>query len=377
MICLLIMIRVPRPLPKITPNLLLHDPPMMAEQSLRGSIHSVNSATGLLRHEASVGTARRVSSASSGSGTRRYYVANKTPRISPSVLSPTSEIYSAYGSIESNTPTRAVIGLPSSVRSPYSPSLQARRQSTIHSAPQPGRPSPLPNPFDDPLPRNGSPESFISDSLTFSTEHSTTHSSWTTGLSSMEKFQPLIASPPTTSPTYAHTLTESPEGMYFSSLQGPPAQHLLMPPMRSATAQTLRSHTSTPHSVHSVAPSILCHDGHTAAVSATLSQPVHARSPSEPVWRPSSAASMHPHLSRQRAGIHPFPMVGTEVRRFGSVHEAQMYSGGQGGTYISPRNATHLAGALGRTPPRAEAAVASQQEWRQLVLTAATGRSVV
>ena len=73
---------------------------------------------------------------------------------------------------------------------------------------------------------------------------------------------------------------------------------------------------------------------------------------------------------------NPFPLVGsTEVRRFGSVPSAQFYAG-QGGTYRHARNASHLAGALGRTPPRVEAAVTDREQWKQLVFIAASGRSL-
>lgn len=376
MIYLLIMLRVPRPIPRLTPNLLLDGPDLSRRGSIE-SVKSVNSATGLLRAD----SRRSVGSYRAQSPSLRYYVVNASPSDSP---------FSPTGPATPRPMTQ--IAQPPATQLSFSGGVGVRRSGSTHpSLPQPLA---LTNPFLDP-PRHGTPDSFVSN-LTFSSSaaSSSTHTQphWTS--LGLEKYSPIV---PTDEKTrlYPHTarptdLPDSPKSFYsahsnvyeYGTHDQHQHQHPYLPVQMWSAGASLRAHTNTPHSIHSVAPSM--HHCHAAAV---LPAP-------EPVFRPHSAAARLDHRSSLP---NPFAMVGNDVRRYGSVPNGQYHHhahaqqqqqqhrvaplhgghvhGGQGGTYVSARNAAHLAGALGKTPPRAEGATQGSEQWRQLVLSAARGRS--
>ena len=381
------MSRVPRPVPKITPNLLLDDPEK-ARHSRAASFRSVDSATGLLRQgtSSSFGTLAPSPDAPprQGSKPRAYRVANGMPTTPTTARSPTTGFSNTtYGSTGSSA-RPDVPPLPR-IQTSFS---QTRGQSTFQRAPP--QPLPLANPFADPLPRNTTPPGMMS-ALTFTTDQPVMYSTWTSGSFERAKYQPV---PPlsgaTTSPssgarmvspvspsrgTYTGAVLDSPTSVYSlydtnalqvpntGSSQNPYMQPNALPPMWSAAAgPSLRTQTMTPHSVHSVAPSM--HLNH------PIPPPVHMRAGTEPVWRPHTADS-HMHNDRPN---HFGVVDGADVRRLPTMPAAQYQPrSGHGGTYVATRNAAHLAGAMGQTPPRAEGAVASREEWRQLVLKAASG----
>lgn len=393
MIIFLAICRVPRHAPRT--NLL--DDPEKSQQS-RSSWQSINSATGLLRVDSSSSfgdTAPSVTPLTrTGSGPRTYRVTNGMPATPATARSPATDIPSNnYGATWSSD--RPAVPRVAYTQNSFS---QTRRQSSGHQLPP--RPLTLYNPFDDRLPRHGSPDSMIS-ALTFSAESAVSHSNWTGGMTLSSNHQPtapplvgLNVSSPVTSRessrrslsqgSYAATSSDTPQYLHSLYTSQPPsytASDLLnprnVPPYDTPTltwlsGTSLRTHTATPHSAHSVAPSMhLTHDlSHTAPPAAA-----HMRDGSaEPVWRPYSA---DPHLHNDPP--NHFPMAGgsADVRRLATLPSGQYHPGrsGHGGTYVASRNASHLAGALGATPPRSESAVKNKEEWRQLVLKAASGRS--
>lgn len=268
---------------------------------------------------------------------------------------------------------------------------RTRRQSSTRGMPP--RPLPLPNPFQDPLPRNGTPDSMVS-SLTFSTDQQHTNPAWSKAMG-MNKYQPVVPmsgaisafssagtrrSPSMTSadPLTREILNASPESMYgpepplYPSTNAMPSQQYQQygsPTTVWSAGTSLRQHTTTPHSVHSLAPSMhLTHDSQHSAPAVA-----HTRGPSDPVhWRPST---VEPAAMRTQQSQYPMTAGAPEVRRFGTMPNAQYYAG-RGATYAPARNADHLAGALGRRPPRTAGSIANQEEWRQLVMKAAAGPSM-
>lgn len=384
------MTRVPRPLPRVTPNLLLDDPEK-SSHSRAASLRSVNSATGLLRKDSSSSfgdTAPDAGATRPRRGPRTYRVANGMPDTPATARTPGwTSPRTAYGATESSS-RPAVPRLPP-IQTSFS---QARRQSSFRQPPP--QPLPLSNPFEDPLPRSKRPDSMIS-ALTFSADQSVTYSTWTTGLG-LNKYQPVAPPLPSTMPAtaataqtvspvstagsrYSKSLAESPTSIYSLYGSRPPEyfpanttssdtpQYGTPTPVWSAGA-SLRTQTATPHSIHSVAPSMhLTHD---------LNHPIppraHMADGSDPVYRPYTA---DPHLHNDRP--NHFQMVGNaEVRRLPTMPNAQYQRSGQGGTYVASRNAVHLAGALGKMPPRSESAVADREQWRQLVMKAAGSRTL-
>ena len=179
-----------------------------------------------------------------------------------------------------------------------------------------------------------------------------------------------------------------------------------------------RTLTATPHSAHSVAPSVdwASEQQHMQMQAGVPAQqylfmapmsrisppsPVHARAASDPVYRPYTASPRMLHPSQQYPPTtydstvllpNPFPMVGaTNVKRYASIGHtrAQMsYPGGPGAPSLTRelRNA-HLQAAMGRNPPRTQMTypmvasggmagkkTVSRAECRQLVINAAAGR---
>lgn len=386
MIFLLIMSRVPRPVPRITPNLLLNDPEK-AEHSRTPSIRSINSATGLLRQDttSSFGTIAPSPDAlpRRGSTPRAYYVANGMPTTPATARSPGAAFPNmTYGSTGSSA-RPDVPPLPR-IQTSFS---QTRRQSTLQQAPP--QPLPLANPFADPLLSNNTPPGMMS-ALTFTADQPVTYSTWTSGSFKRAQYQPIV---PTQSGSTMSASSgarmmspgsasqgmdtgaalDSPTSIYSlydtkalepstSSPQNPYMQPNTLPVWQTMTGPSLRTQTTTPHSFHSVTPSM--HLNH------PVPPPVHMRAGTEPVWRPHTA---DPHMYNDPP--NHFGTAGSaDVRRLPTMPAAQYQQrSGHGGTYVVTRNAAHLAGALGRTPPRTEVAVASREEWRQLVLRAASG----
>ena len=353
----------------------------MRKRESQASVHSVNSTTGLLRRDM-----QRSGSAGSTSNMTRpvsppraYYVANMTTQDysgrAPGTTSPSID----HGGTRAFASTK--------VGRSFSRSSQGRRQGSGFPVPEL---LPLQNPFDEPLPRNGSPESVASMTTLSSDLHSTMGNKWAPPLG-IERYAPLVPLPqsavstssnvqtalPTapSPPSYTNATSESPTWLYSAhpneSLTGLPLAYY-HPQAHSggptvwSTGAALRGQTSSPHSVHSIAPSMhLTHDVQHSAL-----PQAHLPAGSDPVWRPHTASPPMHH-----SPVRP-PMVGgSEVRRFGSVPNASHYAGqgGSRGPPTSARNAAHLAGALGATPPRSESVVTSPEQWRQLVMQAATG----
>ena len=390
MIVLLIMSRVPRPKPKITPNLLLDDPEKL-RYSTAASLRTVDSATGLLRKDStsSFGDTPYTPPTRTRSAQRTYRVTNGMPDTPATArMPPETSPSSAYGAI--GTSARPAAPPLPPIQTSFS---QARRKSSLYQ--QPPRPLPLSNPFKDSLPTNSLPNSAIS-SLTFSADQTVTYSTWTTGMgpSRYEPVPPLpsgintsatIRTPmsyPGSAPEVAddRKLTDSPTSIYSlydtKSLEYPSAniipsqnaaQYGTPTPVWSAGA-SLRTHTSTPHSIHSVAPSMhLTHD-----LKPSMPPPAHMADGTDLVWRPYTA---DPHLHNDPPN-HFGMASNADVRRLSMVPQAQYQRSGHGGTYVATRNAQHLAGAMGQMPPRSQTAVTDKEQWRQLVMKAATGRTL-
>lgn len=364
------MLRMPHPTPKVTPNLLLDTPPVSRRAST-SSFGSVTSKTGLLRND-TVKTSYRTQS--SRTVPKRLFIANT----SPVSAAPQVEQWNERG-FEASVSVTASNGVPGTPPSPASiypatpraamspapaalqPARSVSRGATQRQSPRPLPQPPLLNPFLDPLPRQTTPASAFSQ-FTFSTTK-------TYGLERYAPLDPLqtgVSSSGRATPSFA----VSNNVPIYSPYDGKwlyPAHHASNLQPAIVTGPHLRTHTTTPHSIHSVTPSMHIFESH-------LPAPIHARASSDPVWRPQTAAPTY--IDPNAPLPNPFPLVGSsDVRRFGSVPSAQFYTG-QGGTYRHARNASHLAGALGQTPPRLEAAVMSREQWKQLVFTAATGRTM-
>ncbi|PSR94095.1 hypothetical protein PHLCEN_2v4523 [Hermanssonia centrifuga] len=366
--------------------------------SRRSSLASVNSATGLLRHD----SARRGTASAdiirTQSAPKRLFVVNDAAT-SPSTPRSASHLKgSKYGAMGSpprgpplsaraapRTPTiTSAASVPPSLQTSYTQRVQARRQD---SQPSP-RPLPVPftNPFLDTLPRNGTPETMVS-TTAYQFSRPASQISWS---SHTEQYRPLVPLP---GAPYAGmnlvnnypymvppiTRSYSPDSMYSSQAGYPHYGHYALSPEGlyahpeiKTTGAKLRTHTATPHSIHSVAPSMDLTDG---SIPRTLPQAAHIRGDSDPVYRSYSAS---PRLyPTEQSYPNPFPLVSqAEVRRFGSVPSVHYHAGHDRTRSDEIRNAAHLAGALGRTPPRSETAVTNPGQWKQLVLSAATGRSI-
>ncbi|THH26939.1 hypothetical protein EUX98_g7248 [Antrodiella citrinella] len=176
------------------------------------------------------------------------------------------------------------------------------------------------------------------------------------------------------------------------------------PMVRQTLSSPPRMHTATPHSVHSVAPSVDWTSAEQRSQSPAQIQqqqvnrmppppsPVHARAASDPVYRPYTASPrlLHPQHaypqqqpdSRDTTVLlpNPFPMVGAThtVRRYASIGHTRAQT-----SYYGVRNNVHLQAAMGRAPPRTQTypvnvpggkKSVSRAEWRQLVMNAASGR---
>lgn len=184
--------------------------------------------------------------------------------------------------------------------------------------------------------------------------------------------------------------------------------HYLTPPnatVRQTMSFPSRMHTATPHSVHSVAPSVdwtseqQSQPQQIATPVNMMPPPVHARAASDPVYRPYTAS---PRMVRPQEPLttyaapdntvllpNPFPMVGSaNIRRYTSIGHtrAQLSYPGSAG-HADVRNA-HLQAAMGRAPPRTQTypvpvnsmgrapskKMVSRAEWKQLVINAASSR---
>ncbi|OCH95030.1 hypothetical protein OBBRIDRAFT_788767 [Obba rivulosa] len=112
-------------------------------------------------------------------------------------------------------------------------------------------------------------------------------------------------------------------------------------PAYMSAARTLnvpsRTHTATPNSIHSVAPSIHFTEHH----GARQPPPAHVRAASDPMQRPHTA---HPRLEPDIPLPNPFAMVATgDIRRYGSVPNEKAFE--QGTVYPqteSVRNLAHM-----------------------------------
>ncbi|KAI0082739.1 hypothetical protein K474DRAFT_19501 [Panus rudis PR-1116 ss-1] len=393
---LCLMLRVPFPVPLVTPNLLL--------DSRRSSLASVTSSSALLnKHdlEASTLTVLNVplSTPQELGRTRpgvqrRLIVVNGSPSSllgSPLSRPPSHALPErTYGTMESSdfetrAPSPAVVSLRSagaatsirqhSLRSQDSRSFSGRRSSQ-HPV------LPLLNPFMDPLCRNGTPDSMYS-ALTFGSSSSASMqlSGTTLGGSTPDHKHkyPLSTASADAVVTERPKTPESPSSIYsLYSDRGPIVPYDPREGMRKKSLYVpSRSYTSSPHSFHSVAPSVHFQD--------TRPPPaVHLRAYSDPIYRPYTAG---PRFYHPEAGTNTFAVTGgTDVRRFASMgHDSGV---GKGVTQASARNFRHLQGALGYTPPRAALgpygqydqnttyapAVVSKEQWRQLVVAAATSR---
>lgn len=406
------MVRIPRPVPKITPNTLLDTPPMSRRSSV-SSFGSVSSTTRLIREDSMYSQYTAAPNKRRGASYRSY---NSSAPSIPVHRGP-SQIHTG----SPYDPMQAGISPPIRPHIPRSVSVTPPTPNTIPTSEVLSRPSsratvttrPLPNtpmftnPFLDPISRHNTPQTAWSQmSFSDSTASAPVH---TRGNSNLDQWPPLLPVA-TSGPVFARARETtfanmipvwSPyEHRWVHSHSSQPERPFSARPNMVITGTTLRNHTATPHSIHSVTGSISHYVPESLLPShpPTTPNPIHARASSEsgpvPLYRPATVA---PHMATTYTGTsnsdgplpNPFPRVAagrTEVRRFGSVPSAQFYTG-QGGTYLSAnatttapgglRNAAHLAGALGRTPPRSEAATAADPEqWKALVFSAATGRMV-
>ncbi|KAF7793116.1 hypothetical protein EIP86_004224 [Pleurotus ostreatoroseus] len=390
------MVPVPRPSPKVTPNLLLDG----YTDNKRGSTSSISSATGLL--DESVGTLRpSPSNFQLPQETSNRYMTNTAFSAPVSRASTRTTTYSraggSYGAMgtpgapasasrpDYRTPSvrsysiRAS-GIPPSLKSSFTRPMEQRRSQGPAS-----RPFPLPNPFADPMSRYGTPAS------TYST---VSHNGKPMDVESgylIERYQPLVpmsvppsarfagyGPPPVPSlpSTPAYSVTGRPEPYTF-----PPLTNPFDPPQVRSAGGPLRVATTTPHSFHSVAPSWHLADA-TQQTTTSVPQPAHVRGSSDVTYR-SHTTSPRIYSVVEAPLPNPFPPAANrgEVRRFGSMSgpDSGAYHGGHGGTYLSygrdAENAAHLVGALGTAPPRAEAtATTDPMRWKRLVMSAASGR---
>lgn len=457
-LCLCLMSRVPFPIPRITPNLLLNSPPA----SRRTSYASINSTTHLLRRSESASSVSPLRDSPiprqevSRSTSKRLQVVNGMPSpISPVMTSSGNHVLGYYSSIASsqmpppsagmssansisgfrrspvpssfrsatNTPIpvslRSAAGTPipvnirSATNSP-SPSTKQNalaRLSRTFSQRRNSRPPVLPliNPFMDPCSRNGTPDSVFS-ALTFNS----TGAVPARGAHYLSPYQiPQVTGIQAQMMSEEPKVPDSPSSIYslYSETDKPvtsQSQSLLdvsynptNPRIKSTISSPPRTHTATPHSVHSVAPSVHFNPEPPMA---------HLRSYSDPVYRSYTASPRIPQgtgnqLSQQPLS-NPFPMVGVEVRRYASIGHGTDLREQQ---YTSPlysdparqtRNAMHFQAALGRSPHPTAAPAAfqgglqqssgygngygrvphsaghgappiSRSQWKQLVLSAA------
>ncbi|KAK7693635.1 hypothetical protein QCA50_003204 [Cerrena zonata] len=417
-VCLCLMSRVPFPIPKITPNLLLDTP----VASRRASTASINSTTHLLRRTESANSLspmkdtpiprQQVQEVNRNTSSKRLQVVNGMPSpISPVVSSP-SGMYGlgSYGSIASpRMPPSAAMAsafsmespvhnslhsvastpIPASLRSASStPSLRSvtnspapslrqnalARLSRTFSQRRNSRPPVLPlfNPFMEPCSRNGTPDSVYS-TLTFNSAGSLHIAKGSYSLSPyqippltgtngkvMSEEPKVPESPSSIYSLYSERDTqENSDTQSMSSV----SYHSTNPRIKSTISSPPRTHTATPNSVHSVAPSLHFHSETPIA---------HLRSYSDPVYRSYTASPHIPHGAPNPFNqplSNPFPMVGVEVRRYASIgHGSDM----RGQPYPSPlhsdparqtRNAMHFQAALGRAPhPTASAAYRGGQQ---------------
>ena len=350
------MVPVPRPLPQITPNPLL--------ESRRSSMVSVNSTTGLLQRGTSqsysVSEVERQTSQRTVS--KRLFVANTTPTsLTPSRKpSRTSEQYSdctndmaspvtslSSMTLTARTPsvrswsTRTSIQIPLSLRS-GSPSIQRHPSQASNRT---SRPLQLPNPFWDPLSRNPTPDSLL------------TVTAVRPGEEGLQRYRPLTPSTSSAPPPYA-----APTPPFY--ILSPLPSHEM--PDLQQTGAMLRLHAVTPHSIHSLAPSM------------HLPQPAHVRGSSDVIYRPHSADPTSHAVVEELPNPFPPLVSRAEVRRFASLSgsNGEPYAAGHGGTYYhASQSAAPPAMALSSASPGTEAvALDSSQQWKQLVWSAAVGR---
>jgi len=379
---LLIMSRVPIPLPKITPNLLISTPP----SSRPPSMASANSATLLLDVEKQNSPVAPFHNEETSPQTRtvpkKFFVVNGMPSpVSPAQGSPQSRasMYSATGSpTYVPGPSR-----PSGLRNSLINGLQTFAQKRL-SRPEP---LPLPNPFLDPVPRNGTPDSVFS-TLTFSTGSSLSQNSSSSNLS-FNNYRPVgdfnYSLPYGLSGVNELTVPDdkskhepdSPStiySLYATEYQEPdistyplPYKPLTpSPAVRSAALSVPpRHHTQTPSSVHSISPSLHFHE---QPVNRALPppQPAHLRGYSDPVYRPYTASPrlVHETINHPPALQSSRPPTAS-VRRHGSLGYSR-------GAFIGSREA-HFQEALGRPPPKTvnTSPTLTRAEWKQLVMNAA------
>lgn len=425
-ICLCLMSRVPFPIPKITPNLLLDTP----TASRRTSNASINSTTHLLPRSESArslspmkdsSTPRQQIQEVNRNTPKRLQVVNGMPSPISPVMTSSSGIHAlgSYGSIASPRmpPPSAAMSSASSMRSwtgsPIHPSLRSAASTPIPTSlrsasrtpvppslrsatnsPAPSslrqnalarlsrtfsqkrnsRPPVLPlfNPFMEPCSRNGTPDSTYS-TLTFNSAGSLPAARGP-HFPSPYQIPPLIGVQDKVmyeepkvpeSPSSIYSLYSDTDTKEYSESQS--SSHMSYntanPRIKSTISSPPRTHTATPNSVHSVAPSVHFH-----------SEPpiVHLRSYSDPVYRSYTASPHIPYGAPDPFNqplSNPFPMVGVEVRRYASIgHGTDM----RGQPYPSPlhsdparqtRNAMHFQAALGRSPhPTASAAYQRGQQ---------------
>lgn len=375
---LLIMLRIPQPLAKVIPNPLL-DTPHMSRRSSTSSFGSVTSATGLLRAD----TARSIYATKTVP--KKLFLADSALIGAMSPRSLRSGNYGAMGtprgltlpsspvSIYPGTPKFASPPTPLSLHTGQMFTESNRRRQASMGLEEP----PLPNPFADPLSQYNTPVAGLSQFL-IGTDASPDRPTNCPTLQTYSLNAPSHSSArssrnsstiPTRPASDAQPLYSYHDGEWIYRSDSVPSNTSLRPGV-VAVGPVLRQHTATPLSIHSVAPSM-----HLYTYSQPLPAAVHARAGSDPIWRPRTAAPTT-YIDPNAPLPNPFPMVGSaDVRRFASVPSAQFYAGQDpSGAYRHARNASHLAGALGRAPPRAEAAVMDREQWKQLVFTAATGR---
>ncbi|TCD60021.1 hypothetical protein EIP91_010872 [Steccherinum ochraceum] len=470
---LCIMSRIPRPIPKITPNLLID-----SDTPRRGSVSSVTSATRLLTHahqkEMSMSSiASTASSQSASSGTRmvpkKLFVVNGLPSPSsppsptPRSIAPFSRPGGSYGAMSTPRSTAK------------SPAPTFRTESTVSTARAPVFPSPawdngaamsygerrlsrpdapavqLTNPFMDPLSRPGTADtaysgmSYGSSASSFGSrgdgqgQDRIFLSPFQLSPQAFGESEKVPHSPNSPGAESIYSLYDSPQDEHpevdlekATTVMRAPAHYLATVRQTSWFPTPTRTHTATPHSVHSVSPSVeWTTEQQRVQTPLSLSRartpsqrvatpvlnrpppPIHARAASDPVYRPYTASPRMLHLDQDQAILNttyapppipdntvllpnPFPMVGAaNVKRYASIgHTRAQLS--YPSTAANIRNA-HLQAAMGRAPPRTLVQqtyypatgmgtgmgmrraptvkkVVSRAEWRALVMNAAATR---
>ncbi|KAI0093530.1 hypothetical protein BDY19DRAFT_902312 [Irpex rosettiformis] len=432
---LLTMLLVPQPGPKITPNSLL-DSPLDRPFSI-SSLGSMSSTTRLIRDDSMYSYSRYITSPNPSRPASYHSSAPYIPvrRGPPSIY--TGGTYGAMGTPGGPPPFRTPTSRSVSVTPPTPkashlstrtpPSLQtgealSRSSSRSTTRPLPTSPA-FNNPFTNPVSRNSTPHTSWSQVSSFDSPISPlTHSR---ANSHLDYWPPLLAplatstasarTSATLSPSLANMVpTWSPyEHRWIYSFSPPPTRPPSARTSMVTTGTTIRTHTSSPpQSIHSFSGSIsnLVPESLQPSYTPSTPNPVHVRAESDPGQIPlyrsasllvvprttyptSTSSTAYGPVDTDTPLPNPFPLISDkpEVRRFGSVPNGRFYVSGQGSTYPNAndpsvhiatgsegggvRNAAHLAGALGRTPPRAE--VADPEQWKALVFSAATGRTVV